>query len=112
MIWMVIALVGIGGAVTLRAGLRGRQIDNHPLCRRCGFDLTGRLAHSAKCAECGGAPWHELFPSSQMATPASAAPRRVDVILRSDPGPAAGSTNVFDFWDGVIEFKDLPVTPD
>jgi hypothetical protein len=34
-------------------GLRGRRVDDHPLCRRCGFDLTGRPDESTRCAECG-----------------------------------------------------------
>jgi hypothetical protein len=33
-------------------GLRGRTIDNHPICRNCGFDLFGS-GHSAVCSECG-----------------------------------------------------------
>lgn len=37
----------------LIVGLRGRRVDDHPLCRRCGFDLTGRPAGSTRCAECG-----------------------------------------------------------
>jgi hypothetical protein len=40
-------------AVGLTAmGLRGRVIDDHPLCRRCRFDLVG-LWTPAKCPECG-----------------------------------------------------------
>jgi hypothetical protein len=34
-------------------GLHGRRIDDHPLCRRCGFDLTGRPEDSTRCSECG-----------------------------------------------------------
>jgi hypothetical protein len=30
-----------------------RRVDDHPLCRRCGFDLTGAPAGSGRCAECG-----------------------------------------------------------
>jgi predicted RNA-binding Zn-ribbon protein involved in translation (DUF1610 family) len=37
----------------LLVGLRGRQIDDHPHCRRCGHDLTGRSADSVQCPECG-----------------------------------------------------------
>ena len=32
---------------------RGRRIDGHPLCRKCGFDLTGKPQDSMRCAECG-----------------------------------------------------------
>ena len=46
-------LILLGGVALLRLGLRGRRIDDHPLCRKCGFDLTGRPEGSDKCAECG-----------------------------------------------------------
>lgn len=41
------------GAVLLRRGVRGDQIDDHPLCRHCGFDLTGRPGAAKLCSECG-----------------------------------------------------------
>jgi hypothetical protein len=34
-------------------GIRGRRVDDHPLCRRCGFDLFGKPASSSLCSECG-----------------------------------------------------------
>jgi ribosomal protein L37E len=34
-------------------GMRGRRVDDHPLCRRCGFDLFGKPASSLVCSECG-----------------------------------------------------------
>ena len=33
--------------------IRGRRTDDHPLCRRCTFDLTGLPATSTRCPECG-----------------------------------------------------------
>ena len=39
--------------VLVLAGLRGRRTDDHPLCRRCGYDLTGRPDAAARCPECG-----------------------------------------------------------
>jgi hypothetical protein len=39
--------------VLLTVGYRGRRVDDHPLCRRCGFDLTGTPAASTLCSECG-----------------------------------------------------------
>ena len=45
------ALLLVGG-VLLGIGWRGRRVDDHPLCRRCGFDLTG-LPGGSNCPECG-----------------------------------------------------------
>lgn len=39
--------------VLLLAGLRGRRIGDHPICRRCGYDLFGQPAGTAVCGECG-----------------------------------------------------------
>jgi hypothetical protein len=59
MLWLlvVIAILAIGAAL-LALGLRGRIIDDHPHCRRCGFDLVGlsRPADASQawvCPECG-----------------------------------------------------------
>jgi hypothetical protein len=41
------------GTLLLWRGLRGVRVDDHPICRKCGFDLTGRPEGSDKCAECG-----------------------------------------------------------
>src|SRR3954452_2479620 len=40
------------GIVLTWIGWRGRAIDNHPICRKCGFDLFG-LDQSMRCPECG-----------------------------------------------------------
>lgn len=34
-------------------GRRGRLIDDHPLCKRCRFDLTGKAKDNTLCPECG-----------------------------------------------------------
>ena len=41
------------GVALLWLGLRGRRVDDHPICRRCGFDLFGRPPGSDHCSECG-----------------------------------------------------------
>ena len=41
------------GLFLLIRGLRGRAIDDHPVCRECGFDLFGLPAGVEKCSECG-----------------------------------------------------------
>jgi hypothetical protein len=54
-IWLpyLAALLLIAGTFLLIRGLRGRRIDDHPLCRRCGFDLIGLPADVKNCSECG-----------------------------------------------------------
>jgi len=32
---------------------RGRRVDDHPLCRKCRFDLFGKPEDSTRCPECG-----------------------------------------------------------
>ena len=46
-------LIALAGVVLIVFAWRGRRVDDHPLCRRCGFDLTGRPPDSTRCAECG-----------------------------------------------------------
>ncbi len=46
----LILLVGLG---LLAVGIRGKLIDDHPYCRRCRFDLTGRWPEARACPECG-----------------------------------------------------------
>lgn len=41
------------GAFLLIRGLRGRTLDDHPVCRRCGFDLIGLPEGAGRCSECG-----------------------------------------------------------
>ena len=53
---LVLFLIPLGvltvGAVLISIGRRGRAVDNHPICKRCGFDLFG-LHELTKCPECG-----------------------------------------------------------
>ena len=53
LIWVGIAAIAFVGAILLAVGLRGRQVDDHPICRRCGFDLIGVWLRFQKCPECG-----------------------------------------------------------
>src|SRR5215208_2333842 len=43
---------GVTGLMMILAR-RGRRIDDHPLCRKCGFDLFGLPGTSHNCPECG-----------------------------------------------------------
>ena len=49
----VLLLASLAGVALLWLGLRGRRVDDHPLCRRCRFDLTGLPPDSRRCPECG-----------------------------------------------------------
>src|SRR5687767_3050429 len=42
----------LAGMVTLWSW-RGRRVNDHPACRRCGYDLSGSLPGSHRCPECG-----------------------------------------------------------
>jgi len=55
-LWIaLITAAALIGAVLLAAGFRGKRIDDHPVCRRCRFDLAGLSigAPDARCPECG-----------------------------------------------------------
>ena len=41
------------GVLLFIRGRRGVVIDDHPICRRCGFDLFGRDDATTRCSECG-----------------------------------------------------------
>lgn len=47
------SLGALFGAAIVWLGRRGRLVDDHPLCRRCGFDLFGLPPDSGRCPECG-----------------------------------------------------------
>ena len=47
------AAVAVASAVLLAWGLRGRRVNDHPVCRRCGFDLMGKPPAATRCSECG-----------------------------------------------------------
>ncbi|MBB6428876.1 hypothetical protein [Algisphaera agarilytica] len=58
--WFIVWVVIIGflpGLLLLIAGRRGKRIDDHPICRGCGFDLVGTHEpipdKHPKCPECG-----------------------------------------------------------
>ena len=47
-----LAISALLGLILLVRGWRGRRIDDHPLCRRCGYDLVAS-AQATNCPECG-----------------------------------------------------------
>lgn len=51
---LALAIVcGLAGVLLLAFGLRGRRVDDHPLCAACGFDLLGTYPARSTCPECG-----------------------------------------------------------
>ena len=51
----------LAAALLARLALRGRRIDDHPLCRACGYDLFGIPPDTRhRCPECG----HDVRPRS------------------------------------------------
>src|SRR5687767_396658 len=50
---IVPSLVCLAAAAAVLYALRGRRVDDHPICHKCGFDLVGKPAASAVCSECG-----------------------------------------------------------
>src|SRR5688500_10286001 len=44
----------VAGLALVALGLRGRRVDDHPVCRRCGRDLFGLAERPDRCPECGG----------------------------------------------------------
>jgi len=54
--WMLFVF----GGMLAWVGWRGRRVNDHPICRKCGFDLVGHAARlsppvaaDARCPECG-----------------------------------------------------------
>lgn len=41
------------GLILTLFGWRGKRVNNHPICRGCGFDLGGVLPDGITCPECG-----------------------------------------------------------
>ncbi|MCC6679038.1 MAG: hypothetical protein IT436_18080 [Phycisphaerales bacterium] len=55
-IGMILASMLAAGIAFMLAGRRGRRLNDHPICRACGFDLIGLpppTSQPARCPECG-----------------------------------------------------------
>ena len=53
LVYAILFAVSVIGWRVFMQGWRGVAIDNHPVCGKCRFDLTGRPEGSEKCPECG-----------------------------------------------------------
>jgi len=50
----IAAVLALLGAALVALGVRGRRVDDHPICRGCGFDCQGVYPRrSVWCPECG-----------------------------------------------------------
>ncbi len=54
MVFALLCASLVFGAVLIVVGRRGRRLNNHPVCRWCGFDVSGTYPASYMCPECGG----------------------------------------------------------
>ncbi len=52
LLFVLLATLALG-VVLVRLGWRGRAINDHPICRRCRFDLVGLEPLPGRCPECG-----------------------------------------------------------
>lgn len=52
LIGMSVGLAVLAGGLVM-FGRRGKRINDHPVCRRCGFDLIGHDPRPPRCPECG-----------------------------------------------------------
>lgn len=50
---ILIALSIIAGVVLFVLGWRGRRLNDHPVCRKCRFNLFGLPEATTRCPECG-----------------------------------------------------------
>lgn len=58
--FLILTLVAVFGMFMFFRGWWGNRIDDHPICRRCGFDLFGLPEGVTRCSECGAdltRPW-------------------------------------------------------
>ena len=50
---IVPAVVAVASLALLVYAVHGRRVDDHPVCRTCGFDLIGKPQGATVCSECG-----------------------------------------------------------
>lgn len=51
-LWSLLGGIVVG-VVLILTGWRGKRLNDHPICRSCGFDLLGVLPDGITCPECG-----------------------------------------------------------
>jgi hypothetical protein len=53
MLWLALLFMVSLGGLLLLIGIRGRRLNDHPICRQCAFDLIGVYPSLERCPECG-----------------------------------------------------------
>ncbi len=54
MLWLIVPGILLAlGLILFITGMRGRKVNDHPICRGCRFDLVGIYPGSSRCPECG-----------------------------------------------------------
>ena len=102
MIWGVsLLLIGLGLAAAIWPW-RGRRVDTHPLCRRCGYDLFGHPQPPATCPECGS----DL--SEDRAVRVGHRRRRPAVLTTAGLAVLLG---ILGLWAGASDFDPTPYKP-
>lgn len=102
-----LALFGLLGVLLLALGLRGRRIDDHPICRGCAFDLVGVYPGAARCPECG----NQL--GSQRSVRSGARRRRRGMLIAAAPLLAVGlAGGGFAGWAAATNYNWYSACPD
>ncbi len=103
-----VVIAALTGVVLLAVGLRGRRINDHPICRGCGFDLVGLYPGAAKCPECGSA-----LTGSKKTVRTGARRRRKGLLIAAVPllliGLGGGGTLA---WVNATSYNWYPVAPE
>ncbi len=104
-LWVILAVLSASllGILLLATGWRGRRVNDHPICRRCGFDLSGLPQGADVCSECGA------NLKARRAIRCGARQRRAGRILLGCMLllPAAGATGMV----GVARARHLDLNP-
>lgn len=102
----ILAITLLIGAALLTLGLRGRRINDHPICRRCEFDLVGVYPDADRCPECG----RELDGPRQIRTGQRRRGRKsiaIGLLLLLVP-VLSGAAFAWSAWRGVSLYSYAP----
>jgi hypothetical protein len=98
--WVMVPPLMVIGAGLLVIGLRGRRTNDHPVCRKCRFDLHGVYPEHDRCPECGSAlTAHAIRQGVRRRRPRVAALGAISILAGLTLGAAIGwsAATGFDF---------------